>query len=371
MSEEAPQWLRDAFTTQSHQIAELAAQQANSMATLASRLSDVEDRTIDSTEHLGVQNHTPARSDISSNLTNFIRRPKPSLPNPDKFDGKDLALYPQFEGILRAKLEIDGQSIGGEKEQVWYGFGRLSGDAAGRIYPWISYAQEVGKFTVEGLLDQMKVAFRDPRQRQKALGQLNRTKQGSQVLNDFLNDFNRLILEAEGWGWDEVIKKGYLKAAISTKLVTGMVGTKEEESYDDYCSQLRMISDQQAEVAELMARRNRWNVRSTTNAARPQAQADTMDWELTTSIAAARTREPRWATPDEIERRKQEGLCLRCGQTGHMVRDCRTKLPAQKKEVRAAATKSSKTKGIRAKKTQPVAIEEEEMTTDSNESGKE
>jgi hypothetical protein len=42
--------------------------------------------------------------------------------------------------MLRAKLEIDGRTIGEEKEQVWYAFGRLSGEVAGRIYPWIMHA---------------------------------------------------------------------------------------------------------------------------------------------------------------------------------------------------------------------------------------
>jgi hypothetical protein len=45
-----------------------------------------------------------------------------------------------------------------------------------------------------------------------------------------------LILEVEGWGWSDVIKKGYLKAALSTKLITATVGIEEKESYDDYCS---------------------------------------------------------------------------------------------------------------------------------------
>ena len=69
---------------------------------------------------------------------------KPRLPNPGKFDGTDLALYPQFEGLLRAKLEIDATAIGGEKERAWYGFGCLEGVVVGRIFPWMIYAQKEG-----------------------------------------------------------------------------------------------------------------------------------------------------------------------------------------------------------------------------------
>ena len=180
-------------------------------------------------------------------------RSRPSLPHPDRFDGKDLSLYPQFEGLLQAKLHIDAASIGGETEQVWYAYGRLSGEAAGRIYPWVMHAQNTATLSVQALFTQMRLAFSDPRQHQKALSQLNRTKQRSQPFSEFLNDFNRLILEAEGWGWEDKIKKGYLKAALSTKLLTATIGIEEKESYEGYCSQLRKISDQLAEIAELTA----------------------------------------------------------------------------------------------------------------------
>lgn len=220
---DAPQWLRDAFTAQAQQLAELAAQQANTMASLASRIDNLQTRqqepavAVAETTHLRTPAFLPADTPEPRAYT------KPRLPNPEKFDGSDLTLYPQFEGLLQAKLEIDATAIGNEKEMVWYSFGRLSGDAARRIYPWISYAQKEGRLTVEGLFEQMKSACRDPRRQQKALSQLNSVKQGGCPLNEFLNEFDHLILEAEGWGWDDMIKKGYLKSAIATALVRGTV----------------------------------------------------------------------------------------------------------------------------------------------------
>jgi hypothetical protein len=340
MADDAPQWLRDAFDAQARQIADLAAQQANAMANLATRIDQVEEERIANTIQVPV--FTPAPTPTPTPSTTTAVRPKPCLPNPDKFDGKDLALFPQFEGLLRAKLQVDGPAIGGEYEKVWYGFGRLSSEAAGRIYPWMSYAQQTGTFTIEGLFGQMNTAFSDPQRCQKALAQLNRTKQRSQPLNEFLNEFNRLILEAKGWGWSDVIKKAYLKAALSTKLLTATVGIEEKDSYDDYCSQLRRVNDQLVELADLTSRRAGWGRKE------PQATplsrtnpSDQMEWEPTTGAAAARTGEPRWATPDEIDRRRQEGLCLHCGKDGHKVRDCRTKLvfKDKKKEVRVAAAR--------------------------------
>jgi hypothetical protein len=229
----------------------------------------------------------------------------------------------------------------------------------------------------------MRIAFYDPRTQQKALGQLNKIKQGTRPFNEFLNDFNRLILEAEGWSWDDVIKKGYLKAAIATGLIRGTVGMKEEQSYAEYCSQLRMVSDQLAEVKELSAQNDGWKQKTSGHSPEPSAAytaAEPMEWEATTTTATAAARikkEPRWASREEIERRKRERLCLRCGRDGHMVRDCHAKLKNEKKEVHtataaaAAAAPAKKTKTKTKKRAETKAVEAEETSSDSEESGKE
>jgi hypothetical protein len=359
MADDAPQWLRDAFAAQSQQLAELAAQQANTMANLATRIDSIDERTMTPNPS---RIQTPPPLHIPSQ-TLAIKRPKHCLPNPDKFDGEDATLYPQFEGLLRAKLEIDGEAIGGEKERVWYGFGRLSGGAASQIFPWLGYAQKEGKFTVEGLFKQMDIAFRDPRKRQKALGELNRIRQKSRSFGEFLSDFNRLILEAEGWGWQDEIKKAYLKAAISTELMEGFVGTKEEESYDDYCSQLRMTSDQLVEVKDMKSRRSNWAGKRSKSPPLPRAASPTqpMEWEPTVGSAKQQTSdEPRWASREEVERRRQTGLCLRCGREDHFVRHCQAKARASppslgnKKKKRSEDERpKAKTKDVKVARTGP------------------
>jgi hypothetical protein len=364
MADEAPQWLREAFAAQSQQLSELAAQQANSMANLAARIDSIDERT---TTPNPSRTQTPPPVHIPQLHVHpqppAIKRPKACLPNPDKFNGDDLAHYPQFEGLLRAKLEIDSEAIGGEREKVWYGFGRLSGEAASRIYPWLGYAQKEGGFTVEGLFKQMDLAFRDPRKQQKALGELNRVRQKSTPLGEFLSDFNRLILEAEGWGWQDEIKKGYLKAAISAELMEGIVGTKEEESYEEYCSQLRMINDQLVEVKSIKARRPNWpNKRPKSPPSGTTSPAQPMEWEPTPGNSRQQPRNtPNWASRDEIDRRKKERLCLRCGQDDHFIRDCRARLrsstpPRASKQRKGKEEERPKTKNAKASRAAPKKV---------------
>jgi hypothetical protein len=66
-------------------------------------------------------------SDLPITGSGPVKRPRHKMDDPERFDGTDLSLYPQFEGLLFAKLEIDSEAIGNEKEKVWYGFSRLKG----------------------------------------------------------------------------------------------------------------------------------------------------------------------------------------------------------------------------------------------------
>ena len=39
------------------------------------------------------------------------------MDDPERFDGIDLSLYPQFEGLLYAELEIDSEAMGRRRKR--------------------------------------------------------------------------------------------------------------------------------------------------------------------------------------------------------------------------------------------------------------
>lgn len=56
--------------------------------------------------------------------------------------------------------------------------------------------------------------------------------------------------------------------------------------------------------------------------------ADMMDWEpITTAAAAIRAQRAQWVPQEILNKRKETGRCLRCGEKGHLMRQC-TLLPA-------------------------------------------
>jgi hypothetical protein len=101
------------FDAQAKSLADLAASQAASIARLEER--------IDSTESLRTLrfNTPPPLTTTAIQLTtDTVRKPKLCLLHPEKFDGNELSFFLQFEGLLRAKLEIDREAIRQEKEKV-------------------------------------------------------------------------------------------------------------------------------------------------------------------------------------------------------------------------------------------------------------
>jgi len=355
----APQWLTNTLAQLNAQLTTLAEQQANQMSRISEQM-ETNSRQVSqlasqqaSYAETAQQAATPAPTDTPV-TTAFVRKPKPSLSDPERYDHTDKTLYPQFAGLLRAKVRIDGLSIGNEQEKAWYMFGRLKGDAAKRIFPWLNAADKDGTLCTGDLFKHMDVAFSDPRAKEKALALLNRTKQEDLSLNDFLGKFDQLLLEACGWDWDDDIKKGYLKDTISTELLLSLVGAEEKASYEEYCNQLRRIWDQIEEVKERTSKySHQWGKKAREESVQPLANHDPMDWEAVIAaavkVAAGRTdqKKDRWASDDEINRRRQEGLCLRCGGEGHYVRNCRTKKPpstGSKKKARVAAAKTQKAK---------------------------
>lgn len=380
-----PPWLQHMFDAQAANITNMANAQAAAISQLREHVNAIESARSATSNTPDSQSEAPTMSGAipATTTTTMIHR-KARLPNPDKFDGTELSFFPQFEGLLQAKLDIDGSVIGDEKEKVWYAFGRLSGSAAARIFPWMKYAAENNTLSVEEFMAQLRTAFLDHRQQQKALGEINRTKQGSRPFREFLNDFDRLVMEAQGWGWDDAVKKGYLKAAINTKIMTAIVGAREEPTYHGYCQQLLTTDDQLKEIADLTAWRTKkkGSLPMVTTGASPfnppgggnrTSSADMMDWQPTVSTSAQRVKEGRWATPEVIAQRKEAGLCLRCGLGGHRVRECQAKLTFPKeKKVRVSETRREDERSlVRVNDDGGALVRVPDDDSDSDNSGKE
>jgi hypothetical protein len=311
-------------------------------------------------------------------VTDVPRRPKHSLSHPDKYDGEDRMAYPAFKGYLRAKLRIDQQAIGDEPELVWYAFGRLTGKAADRIFPWMELMEQRGEpLRVTAFMEQLDAAFCDPQTAQRALEWVNNKQQGRTPFRDFLQEFEQKLLEAGGWEFSDGIRKGYLKAALNLDIKTELVAQAEPDSYAEYVNLVRRTSDNLDEIKRLRGRRKGWGS-TPTQPNHPRDADDPMEWEPTPRTSSSR--QVKWVSKEVLKDRREKQQCIRCGSGDHFASQCSLG-PAVKPDPprgrsqpkRAAAAERPTPKTERGKTPRPVREEEgeEDSTWSSDDSGNE
>lgn len=320
---------------------------------------------------------TPGSSRAASNLppdysgatTDPSRRPKHSLSHPDKYDGEDRTAYPAFKGYLKAKLRIDRLAIGDEPELVWYAFGRLTGKAADRMFPWLESMDQRGEpLRVATFMDQLDAAFCDPQVAQRALEWVNNKRQGRTPFRDFIQEFEQKLLEAGGWEFSDGIRKGFLKAALNLDIKTELVAQAEPDSYAEYVNLVRRTSDNLDEIKRLRGKKKGWGP-TPPQPNRPRDADDPMEWEPTPRTSAGR--QAKWVSKDVLKDRREKQQCVRCGSNDHFVGQCPL-APALKPESprgrsqpkrAAGAEKPTAPKTKRGRTPRPIRGEEEEDST--------
>jgi hypothetical protein len=300
-------------------------------------------------------------------------RPKPKavMGEVKPYNNTDRGLYPQFEAKLRAKLYVDRNAIGGPFERLWVAFGYLEEDASKKLYPWMeTYATDVTKVTeetIEQFFSQMQFYFADGHIRSKAMQQLQQLRQYNKPFNEYLGEFERLVLEAGGATWQETMKSEMLLNGMNLELQRALASLPPPNTFVEFTRQAQRTADRLEAVGRAeRAHQKRKNPRvgRTPTPLPPQVAApepannDTMDWTSTT-VHKVKQR-AKWVTPEEIEKRKADpDRCLRCGGSGHRVKDC-PYLPARPPKVQAKSTKAV------AMHTPEVCKDEESETDESS-----
>ena len=212
----------------------------------------------------------------------------------------------------------------------------------------------------------MDAAFDDPQSKARALEWINTEKQGSRPLQDYLQDFEQKLLEAGGWEFSDGVRKGYLRAAISKKIKKELVATPEPASYEGFVNQIRMTSDNLAELDRLDGKKGPW--------VKPYHDTDKgnsgMEWEPTPQVSyGSATIRPRndkaqakWVSKEVLDQRRANQECLRCGGDDHFVSRCRlgpaTRPGKPKRPAQVAATSESAPKPTRKAKRKEAVVEE-------------
>lgn len=167
-----------------------------------------------------IQNTTPTSYESLPDLrTTIARQARAKFPEIAYYTHENPMLYTAFLINLETKWRIDDAIYATPEEKVLYGFSRLQAKAAIKIQPWLETKLKMGTpLRTEEFREILDRAFKDPDVQSKALSKLNRTKQGTRDIRDFLSDFDRMLMEAGAWECPDLIKIGYLEASLNIDL---------------------------------------------------------------------------------------------------------------------------------------------------------
>jgi len=152
---------------------------------------------------------------------------------------------------------------------------------------------------------------------QKALARLNTLRQGKRDFREFLGEFEQLLLEAGGHGWDNNVKRGFLDAAINQDMRKALISVERKTESTAYCRQLQEVAIRIEEFNRIDNARVSRRARPAIPPTRPPAFTpqkamspgpDPMDWAPAGADINAVKPRAKLVPAGEVEaRRREEG----------------------------------------------------------------
>jgi hypothetical protein len=284
--------------------------------------------------------------------TGARNRPRPCFPNPELFHG-ERSLWRAWKVEMQNKLDLDRESIGDEKRQFAYVFSRLGGTAKKNVTTFVSANRSSPTACPQSLLDRLEVLYGDRNRIRRALKAIGEMKQPPNT--PFANWYPKMeqeFADAEADNWPDQNKGNYLLNALNEKMKSALVTVNDADvdtfpklvrKCEEISGRLEILGQWKTSTSNLRRLPTEEPVSQSTQASRE----DMMEWEPTppasTQVHAAHFRSAgntngypskrpedrqllgkraKWVEKEEIDARRRDGRCLRCGRTGCRIMSC-------------------------------------------------
>jgi hypothetical protein len=286
-------------------------------------------------------------------------KPRPSLPHPPTFSGSKL----QWRGWkleMEGKIEEDALAIGSLRAQLRYIFMHLEGAAKTNVTTFYETQLRQELPNPHSLLERLDIIYGERNRKQKAIQNLHAIRQREdETFISFYPRFEKEIANADAEGWDNDAKISYLRNALNSRMRDNLVGCSgsETNTYDGFVQKCVDVSNDMELYGQWTKKRgagNSYTVRHTrvpipmttpdTNVTAHVNHEDMMEWEPTiTQVNAFGLRgksntngypskrpedqellgkRAKWVSQEEINARRQDQRCLRCGRNNCRIATC-------------------------------------------------
>jgi hypothetical protein len=240
---------------------------------------------------------------------------------------------------MKDKIEVDGEVIGSKRNQFIYVASRLEGKGLQLALTFITTHRDAPDASSVKVLDYLDTIFGDRHKAQRAVEILRTMKQGpKEPFSGFIPRFEKALADAGGMDWPDLVKRSHLNGAMTFELRRLAITMPVVESYSRYVDELMRVSDLYRSTMKHAPKEQQQSSRQKT------PPADAMDWEPTRATSATSTqnkgskekKRARWVSQEELDRRRREKVCIRCGGSGHFVDKCEYAAPRRPKETPSA-----------------------------------
>ncbi|KAF8693024.1 hypothetical protein RHS03_08515, partial [Rhizoctonia solani] len=258
-----------------------------------------------------------------------VKRPKMDLPDPYKGDVRGRKATQWLDRMMLWVALHRDQFDEEEQMVVWilYHMTDKAADWALPIIGMIIKGEGNPPTTIKALTAKFKEAFDDPDAKQAAARKIAALTQTT-TTSEYATEFRNLIAELD---WNEEAYIAQYTRGLHWK-VKELLSTK-----DNIPDKLEAIIAASIKI-DNTRRENKEN--------RPKKQPAKSPVTATTSTSTTTTRvrlskDPNYVTPEERDRRRASGLCVKCGQKGHGIKQCPNGWKATIKEVAKVAEEES------------------------------
>lgn len=261
-------------------------------------------------------------------------------PWPDKFSG-ERAKFPSWRTSMEHKLRRDTAFIGTEEDKFFAIYERLEGTAQRTADPYFRAGGPQGDYNPTAFLDFLSSHYDDPNRPRRAAQELRAYRQkGTQPFTSFFSVWERLLAEAGGAIWPDEAKLVILEGAINYQLAQALVPVTMPHDYQGWVRKAMEVSAKLDGLSNHRAAPARGpTVRPPATPTRGAVNVQDSDGDTpmagvsTIDARAAPRRRAKWVTQEEMDRRRAEGRCLRCGKSDCRINRCPL-APARRPTIR-------------------------------------